>query len=689
MRAPGALALLVTVGVVTPVLEPPERKPVFPAETELVTVDAVVIDPEGAPVTGLRASDFSLSEDGVRQEIVAFEAVDRPAPPEAPGPASAEPEALPPVSSNRAASARPARAFVVVFDDLHLGVAEAVRAGDAVAALLRSTADGDRVTLVATGGSSWWHARMPEGRDGLLKIAGRLRGRARTAELTTEPMTDQEAMRIARDGDPLVFGHVVRRWRAAATDVLSYREADTIPDQVRTAAARISLDVERRSQETLEVLVRAIASLAEVRGRKSVLLVSEGFVHDPHLAGFREVVAESRRANAAVYFVDARGLVALGPDFTAEARAPTDIQDVSLSLGALGAGSEGSESLAEDTGGFSVKNRNDLATGVRAIVRESSSYYLLGYAPPPRSRGGFRRIEVKVAREGVRVRARRGYYATTSRDRTRPRDAALQRALDSPFDLEGIPLRATAHVFGPKPRGEGRVLITTEVDVRALDLREEGGSSVDTLEVRLVAAHRETGALHRGDQRVALKLRPEARERVFRTWLPITSEATLAPGRYQARVVVVDANNGRAGSVSHDFDVPSLEGLRISTPVLSDRLREAPGTGPELIARRTLAPTGVLHCRFEVYGAAKDPATGHPAVSAAFAVRRADGTLVAAADATRITPGADGILARTVGVPLDRAPEGPYEMIVTVEDEISGRTAEVREAFVVDSSGGS
>ena len=238
-------------------------------------------------------------------------------------------------------------------------------------------------------------------------------------------------------------------------------------------------------------------------------------------------MTESRRANAALYFVDARGLAASARTSRRRRARPPTCRTCPSPSARLSAGSEGSESLAADTGGFSVRNRNDLATGMRAIARESSSYYLLGYAPPERRRGEFRRIEVKVAREGVRVRARRGYYATVA-DRKARRgslDAALQRALDSPFDLEGIPLRATAYVFGQKAPGQGRVLITTEVDVRALELREEGGSSVDTLEVRLVAAHRETGALHRGAQRVALRLRPEARERLLRTWLPITSEA--------------------------------------------------------------------------------------------------------------------------------------------------------------------
>ena len=57
---------------------------------------------------------------------------------------------------------------------------------------------------------------MPAGREELLKIVGRLHGRTRTAELPTEPISDYEAMRIVRAGDPLVLGHVARRWRAVA-----------------------------------------------------------------------------------------------------------------------------------------------------------------------------------------------------------------------------------------------------------------------------------------------------------------------------------------------------------------------------------------------------------------------------------------------------------------------------------------
>jgi len=176
---------------------------------------------------------------------------------------------------------------------------------------------------------------------------------------------------------------------------------------------------------------------------------------------------------------------------------------------------------------------------------------------------------------------------------------------------------------------------------------------------------------------------PAARERGSPSGFSVTREVALAPGRYQARMVARDATSGRVGSLSHDFEVPRAEGLRLSTPVLSDRLREPPGMGPEPIARRTFSPSGDLHCRFEVYGAARDATTGRCAVRAGFAVQFADGRLLAASRATAMVPGPDGTLGRTLGFPLGDAPPGPYELILVVEDEVSGRRVEVREAFTV------
>jgi VWFA-related protein len=154
-------------------------------------------------------------------------------------------------------------------------------------------------------------------------------------------------------------------------------------------------------------------SLAPVKGRKAVILVSEGFVHEPTLTEFRDVVRASRRANAAVYFIDARGLRGGPATFDAEIAETTDVRDLGsvLEQGLLEA--QGPDSIAIDTGGFSVKNRNDLGQGLLRIDRESRGYYLIGYQPRNTRRDGkYRGIAVKVPRrDDVEVRARKGYYA--------------------------------------------------------------------------------------------------------------------------------------------------------------------------------------------------------------------------------------------------------------------------------------
>ncbi len=168
----------------------------FPAQAEGVTVDVVVTDRAGTPVLDLKREDFKVSEDGVPQEIVAFDAVHRPAPgaPAAGTPAATVP--LPRATSNHDAAAREAASFVIVFDELHLDVAEAARGREAVADFLKTgVADGDRVGVVGTAEGVRWTAAMPEGRDALLKAVGRFQGTLQ-AEMVRAAMTEYEAMRI-------------------------------------------------------------------------------------------------------------------------------------------------------------------------------------------------------------------------------------------------------------------------------------------------------------------------------------------------------------------------------------------------------------------------------------------------------------------------------------------------------------
>lgn len=70
-------------------------------------------------------------------------------------------------------------------------------------------------------------------------------------------------------------------------------------------------------------------------------------------------------------------------------------------------------SLAQDSGGFIMRDTDELSVGLKRIAREMSAYYLIGYTSANVDRdGSFRTIEVRVPdRQGLEVRARKGYYA--------------------------------------------------------------------------------------------------------------------------------------------------------------------------------------------------------------------------------------------------------------------------------------
>jgi VWFA-related protein len=72
--------------------------------------------------------------------------------------------------------------------------------------------------------------------------------------------------------------------------------------------------------------------------------------------------------------------------------------------------------LADGTGGFVIKNTNDLFAGLDKIGKEMDEYYILGYTPPESEEGSCHALRVKVDQGGTTVRARTGYCNSRPRD---------------------------------------------------------------------------------------------------------------------------------------------------------------------------------------------------------------------------------------------------------------------------------
>jgi VWFA-related protein len=674
--------------------QPAASTPTFSSEVELVTVDVVVTDKKNQPITGLSREDFTILEDGKPQQISTFDSVQVP---EAP---AAVPAPKPALSVNNAADERTARTFVILFDDVHLTLFQAQRAKVAIGQFLKTgVREGDRVSIVATGGGAWWSTRMEAGRDDLMSILKRLEGRL-VPDSSPERMSDSEAMRIHIYRDRQVEERVARRFdtygvtaRQSAQQSQPYADGDPY---VQSRAADVYYQAASRNRITLQVMERVLLSLAATRGRKSLILVSQGFIYDPQLDEFKKVVQTSRRSNAALYFVDTRGLGGMASFQTAEFGPAIDNQDIGAAFGDEMEQAAGAETIAAESGGFSVKNTNDLNRGFERIASETKSYYLVGYHPSnTRADGRFRKIEVKVARKDVRVRARKGYFAPVegggaiNAKKDAPGDPDIQAALDSPYEEEAIPLRMSAWVFDETLLGKANAIVATDVDVSQFAFKEQDGRAVDAVEFLLVVAHLESGEFFRFDQKIDMKLLPATRERLAKTWFPIAREFELAPGSYQAKIVVRDTNSKRIGTVVHEFTVPDLNKLRASSVILSDTLapdKAGERPRPALVVRRTFAPDTTLYAQFEVYGAAKESSTGMPKVSAGYQIRRADGAVITRVAPTPILPTSLGKLSRLVGSELRDAAPGAYEFVLELRDEIGGGSIEVREPFQVDAS---
>src|SRR5262249_1495268 len=146
-------------------------------------------------------------------------------------------------------------------------------------------------------------------------------------DMSNERMSDYEAMRIHVYRDQQVTERVLRRYDTYGVTNSSMR-GDSASSQMNQGtaddpmvsgkAADVYFQAMTRLRTTLDVCERALNGLTGAKGRKSMILVSEGFIHDLNLDEFKRVNNAARRANTAIYFLNARGLEGMPAAMTAQ-----------------------------------------------------------------------------------------------------------------------------------------------------------------------------------------------------------------------------------------------------------------------------------------------------------------------------------------------------------------------------------
>jgi VWFA-related protein len=567
--------------------EPPEaEQPVFRTEINYVRVDAIITDDDDNLVLDLTQDDFEIFEDDIPQQIENFELIelDGDFDPSLPPPSSIRND----YDQDREAARPDSRVFVFFLDDYHVRDYNAVRMTAPLVEFVQTQLG-------------------PSDLVGIMY-----------------PLTPLFDVQLTRDHDQVVHAlerFVGRKWEYDPINTYESQYA-YYPTEV---VEKIRNDV---SLSALKALAIHLGGLRE--GRKSVIVLSEGYTdyvppqhRDESAEGGGQrsfqrsdpFAGESRmeqtsaffeyssmradlvyaadlanRNNTSFYTVDPRGLAVfeydmsmVGVSYDTDQAMLRNLQDTLYVL-------------AEESDGRAIINRNDVMPGLQQIVRDSSAYYLLGYTSSERPTDGkFHEIEVKVKREDVKVRARKGYYALTEANAARvltppkpPVSTEIDRALSTLAEPARGRLVRTWVGTSRAENGRTKVTFVWEPVGESVSRTQESASQV------MLMAMSDTDAYFRGE------LRSERDPR---------AEFEAPPGALELNAAIEDEFGDVIDRRVEELLIPDFTGVDValSTPAVfraanAPQFRQIVADADALpTATRFFRRTDQLLVRFEVY----------------------------------------------------------------------------------------
>lgn len=337
---------------------------------------------------------------------------------------------------------------------------------------------------------------------------------------------------------------------------------------------------------SLQSLDRIIQGVRDLPGRKSALLLSDGFSTINRKPGegaqtqkltesVRRVVDSANRASVTINTIDARGLFdkpfslvadswrnLSGPQVQA-AMKPDSLQVMDTQ--------QGPRELTRQTGGLSIVNSNDLSRGIRQIL-DNQSYYLVGYEPDdqtfdPKIRR-YHRLEVKVKRRGLDVRYRSGFFGFKEEEIQKPKITGGQRfvtALLSPFAANDISIRLNA-IFNNDSVTGSHIRSLLHVNAGDLTFKDEAdGTKAAAFDVIAVGIDQDGNAVDSVNKSYTLTANKAVYEKyladgfVYGFTFPVSST-----GIHQLRVALRDRASGKIGSANQLVEVADIAKKRLA-----------------------------------------------------------------------------------------------------------------------------
>jgi VWFA-related protein len=200
------------------------------------------------------------------------------------------------------------------------------------------------------------------------------------------------------------------------------------------------------------------------------------------------------------------------------------------------------QQMAEATGGRTFRRSGDIAANLDGVVADGRAAYLLGFTPDTAADNQYHQLTVKLTgRRGVTLRYRTGYEYTKEPTTLKER---FQQAIWQPADASEIAVSAN-----PVAASEGATL-QLNIATNDVALEQRGDRWIDKLDIFLVQRDDEGGHARVSGQTLRLTLKPATYETLQRDGIPFDQFIEQKPSSGSLRIVVVDENSGRMGSVT-------------------------------------------------------------------------------------------------------------------------------------------
>jgi VWFA-related protein len=652
--------------------------------TNIVLTNVVVRDKKtGEVVKGLKASDFSITEDKKPQKIASFdyENVDLAATLAEKKTAGGKASIADLLERNFAASPdalRDHRLIVLFFDLSSMQDEDIDRAVDAATNYVnKQMAPADLVALVSMSTGLSMDQDFTSDKAALLKGLAKYNG-----DDTTGFANGATGSTDGTSDDTTAF----------AADDTEYN----------------SLNTDREL-----MAIRAIArSLERVDQRKSMLYFSGGLTRNgiENQASLRAATNEAAKANMAIYSVDTRGLQALPPvgDASKGSLRGNSAYSGSAATSQLAANFASQETLgtlAADTGGKFFGDSNDFGPAFQQVQHDTEAYYILGFHSTNTAHdGSFRHLTVKVNRADVKIDYRPGYYAPADfqHQKNEDRELALTEQMRSDLPATDVALYLQALYFRQNDGHQGdSFYIPVSLIVPGSQIPFVKNGDRDKANLDILGQVKNAQGITVGNVRDTVKLALDASQEAKRKNIQYSTGFTLAPGKYHLKFVVRENQSGNMGSFETDIQVPDWKKvpLKLSSVVLASQ--RTPNTAKNAVS--PLVRDGVewvpnvahvfrqdqhLYFLYEVYDPSRQKDAPAPAASPGM-VRRDNGPVHVLTSIEFLSGGtkvyetplvtADtindplrGAVAFQFDVPLTQLKPGSYICQVNVIDDAGG-----------------